>query len=85
MDRTQLRRMVKEKLALRCERLGLDRSSVVDELDLVRSGLLDSLGFVDLITDLETATGKQVELDKAFDRPGATTLKGVLDLFSDGQ
>ena len=77
--------MVQEKLASRSQRLGLDRSAVGDELDLVRSGLLDSLGFVDLITDLETALGRQVELEKAFDRPGATTMGGVLDLFLNDQ
>lgn len=81
MDRMQLRAMVQEKLASRSQRLGLDRSALGDDLDLVRSGLLDSLGFVDLITELETAVGRQVELEKAFDRPGATTLGGVLDLF----
>ena len=85
MDRMQLRAMVQEKLASRSQRLGLDRSAVGDELDLVRSGLLDSLGFVDLITDLETALGRQVELEKAFDRPGATTMGGVLDLFLNDQ
>ena len=85
MDRVQLRAMVQEKLASRSQRLGLDRSAVGDELDLVRSGLLDSLGFVDLITDLETALGRQVELEKAFDRPGATTMGGVLDLFLNDQ
>ena len=78
----QLRQTVKEKLGVRCARLGLDGSSLADDLDLVRSGLLDSLGFVDLITELESATGLEVELEKAFDRPGATTLGGVLDLFA---
>ena len=85
MDKMQLRAMVQEKLASRSQRLGLDRTALGDDLDLVRSGLLDSLGFVDLITDLEIALGRQVELEKAFDRPGATTMGGVLDLFLNDQ
>lgn len=85
MDRTELRALVQEKLGTRSRRLGLDGSALKDDFDLVRSGLLDSLGFVDLITDLEGAVGRQVELEKAFDRAGATTLGGVLDLFLNGR
>ena len=85
MDRMQLRALVQEKLATRSQRLGLDRSAFGEDLDLVRSGLIDSLGFVDLITELETVVGRQVDLEKAFDRSGATTLGGVLDLFLNGR
>ncbi|MEZ4739058.1 MAG: acyl carrier protein [Flavobacteriales bacterium] len=81
MDKVALQGLIVEKLGARPARLGLRASEITADLDLVRSGVLDSLGFVDLITELETAVGKQVEFEKAFDRPGATTVGGVIDLF----
>ena len=60
-----LRATIAERLAQRLTRLGLSASDLTDELDLVRSGILDSLGFVDLIADLESRTGKQVDLEQA--------------------
>ncbi|HEY0979114.1 MAG TPA: acyl carrier protein [Flavobacteriales bacterium] len=83
MDRKQLHGLLIERVAPRSVRLGLSAKDMTEDLDLVRTGLLDSLGFVDLITELETAVGHQVELEQAFDRPGATTVGGVLDLFLD--
>lgn len=85
MDRSAIHGLIVEKLGKRPERMGLSAAEITSDLDLVRSGVLDSLGFVDLITELETAVGRQVELEKAFDRPGATTVGGVVDLFLLGQ
>ncbi|MGV3636597.1 MAG: acyl carrier protein [Flavobacteriales bacterium] len=82
MDRTELLKRLRERLAGRAERLGLGAHELDGQLDLVRSGLLDSLGFVDLITELEQDTGREVDLAAAFDRPGATTIDGVIALFT---
>ncbi|HRF80560.1 MAG TPA: acyl carrier protein [Flavobacteriales bacterium] len=84
MDRTELLERLRKKLATRAERLGLRPEEVIGSLDLVRSGLLDSLGFVDLITELEQEAGREVDLAKAFDEPGATTVDGVIRLFTNG-
>lgn len=81
MDRTELSQRLRERLVLRAERLGLRADEISGSLDLVRGGLLDSLGFVDLITELEQVAGREVDLASAFDTPGATTFDGVLDLF----
>lgn len=85
MDREQLHSLLLEKLGPRTARLGLRSTEITEELDLVRTGILDSLDFVDLITDLETTVGRQVELEKAFDKPGVTTVGGVMDLFQNGR
>jgi acyl carrier protein len=76
-----MREWIEERLALRMQRLGLERSELTDDLDLVRSGILDSLGFVDLIADLEQHTGKQVDLELALEANGATRLGAVINLF----
>lgn len=81
MDRKELSQWLRERLVIRADRLGLRVEEVSGSLDLVRSGLLDSLGFVDLITELEQVTGREVDLASAFDTPGATTFDGILDLF----
>jgi acyl carrier protein len=81
MDRTELLKRLRERLMVRAERLGLRSEELDGSLDLVRSGLLDSLGFVDLITELEQEIGCEVDLAAAFDKPGATTINGVIDLF----
>lgn len=85
MNRAELEALLKERLGPRMERLGLAEHEFKTELDLVRTGILDSLAFVDLITEMETAVGMQVDLEKAFDRPGATTIGGVIELFLNGK
>ena len=77
-----VRSLIAATLASRLQRLGLSDTDLLDDLDLVRSGVLDSLGFVDLIADLETTTGKQVDLEQALEQKGATTVKGILALFA---
>jgi len=85
MNSAELHTMLHDRLAPRMERLGLAKHEFTNDLDLVRTGILDSLAFVDLITEMETALGMQVDLEKAFDRPGATTIGGVIELFLNGK
>ncbi len=76
-----MREMIEERLSSRLQRLGLERTDLTDDLDLVRSGILDSLGFVDLIADLEQLTGRQVDLERALGERDATRLGSVIKLF----
>ncbi len=82
MAETDLRRTISDRLAQRLVRLGLAPTDLPDDLDLVRSGVLDSLGFVDLIADLENATGKQVDLEQALASDNATTVGSIVSLFA---
>lgn len=82
MPEGAVRLLINERLAVRLKRLGLDASDLGDDLDLVRTGVLDSLGFVDLIADLEQATGRQVDLERALQEPGATRLGSIIELFN---
>lgn len=45
-------------------RAGLDAEEVGPETDVLESGLLDSVTFVDLLVRLEEAFGVQVEVDE---------------------
>ncbi len=73
--------LIIDRIRDRLIRLGMQESEVTADLDLVRSGVLDSLSFVDLIGDLESASGKQVDLEKALEKKGATTVKAIVELF----
>lgn len=79
---SDIRTRVHAALMPRLKRLGLGAADLTDDLDLVRSGVLDSLGFVDLIAGLEDSTGRRVDLESALGASGATTLGGVIKLFS---
>ena len=83
MAETSVRSAIAERLTQRLARLGLAPADLTDELDLVRSGVLDSLAFVDLIADLENVTGKQVDLERALDRKNVTTVRGIASLFEE--
>lgn len=82
MAETSLRSDIAQRLAQRLARLGLTPNDLTDDLDLVRSGVLDSLAFVDLIADLEKSTEKQVDLEQALERKNATTIGSIISLFS---
>ncbi len=81
MAESAVRSAITERLKQRLARLGLSPGDLTDDLDLVRSGVLDSLGFVDLIADLENATGKQVDLEFALEHGNATTVRSIVSLF----
>lgn len=83
MGSPTIKQMIVARIGQRLVRMGMQENEVTNDLDLVRSGLLDSLSFVDLITELEATSGKQVDLEKALDRPGATTVKGITELFQE--
>lgn len=83
MDEPTLRTAVRELLASRMQALGLDAYDLRDDLDLVRSGLLDSLAFVDLLAALEQRTGRTIDLEAALAGGGGTRLGFVLRLFTD--
>ncbi|MDQ3100280.1 MAG: phosphopantetheine-binding protein [Bacteroidota bacterium] len=82
MERTKIHALIVERIKHRLVRMGMEEREVTSDLDLVRSGLLDSLSFVDLIADLEIACGKQVDLENALNNKGATTVKGIIEMFS---
>lgn len=81
MDRDTLRRALYDHLRAHGRGAGISERELHDKLDLVRSGLVDSLGFVDLLAALEQAAGRQVDLERTLGQKDATTVKGVLDLF----
>ncbi len=82
MHNTEVHTIILRSIGPRLGRLGLTEADVTDDLDLLRSGLFDSLGFVDLVVAVEEEVGHQVDLISAMDRPGGTTIGGLVTLFA---
>lgn len=81
MDSKELHTLIAKHLADRLVRLGVHERELDNDFDLVRSGLLDSLGFIDLVAALEESTGRQVDLENALESPDATTMGGLYEIF----
>jgi len=60
---------------------GMGKNDLKPGLDLVQSGLLDSMGFVDLLGKLEQEYGIQLNLEDAFERGELTTVRTLLEWF----
>lgn len=79
---TDVRALMHTFLASRLTRLGMSVDDLDDDMDLVRSGLLDSLAFIDLVAAMEQGTGRQVDLERALEAGEATTVRGLQRLFA---
>ncbi|MDX9749532.1 MAG: acyl carrier protein [Flavobacteriales bacterium] len=77
----ELTERVRTLLADRLVRIGMRADELDEDLDLVRSGLLDSLAFIDLVAALEQEAGRQVDLEAALEAGDATTIRGLQRLF----
>lgn len=81
MERDHVQALIRQQLSDHLVRLGMGPGDLTDDLDLVRSGLLDSLAFIDLVAALENATGRQVDLEQALEQDDATTVGGLQRIF----
>lgn len=71
--------LVKEKLVL--FNIGFDE--VNDDFDLVKSGLLDSMSFIDLVAELEEKYALEIDFEQAAEREDFTHLGGLVRLITD--
>jgi acyl carrier protein len=77
MDRSEIREfimgMLKEKLSL----FDINESEVKGSFDFVKSGLLDSMAFVDLITSLEEKYKVEIDFEELTESSDFTSLDGL--------
>ena len=71
-----LRRFILGRFGDRLTELNIAQESLADDFDLVESGLIDSLEFVNLIGEIETEFGLEVDLGD-YDPEEFTTI-GIL-------
>jgi acyl carrier protein len=63
-------------------RLGIGVDEISEDFDLVKSGMLDSMSFVDLVVSIEQHYGIEVDFEIAFLQPSFTCLSGLAETIS---
>lgn len=79
--RKQLMTLLSDKL----QRLSVREDELGDNFDLVRSGLLNSLEFVDLVATMEKMYQVEIDFEKALDSGAFTTVSGLIRAFKDAK
>ena len=83
-DRNGARQVVVDLLRPALQRRSMTVDAVDDELNLIDSGLFDSLGFLQLIADLEHHAGVQLDLFDV-DPDTLTTVGGLILLICEAR
>ncbi len=77
MKDKEIREFILELLNSKLRLFDIESGSLKDDFDIVGSGLLDSMAFIDLIADLEDKFKLQIDFETAADTEGFTTLGGL--------
>lgn len=77
-----IRRKVLEQVSDRAQLLGLSESELTDPFNLVASGVLDSMSFVELVLTLEDEFGVELAHDSVFEKEDFATIGGLIEQFS---
>jgi acyl carrier protein len=75
--RNSLMRLLGDKL----NRVGIAENELGDRFDLVKSGLVNSLEFVDMVAALEKEWHCEIDFEAALDKGDLTTLGGLVKTF----
>ena len=81
---SEIRKQVMELLREKLHRLSIKESELGSGFDLVKSGLLNSLEFVDMVATLEKANDLEIDFEEAFDKGELTTVGGLIRIFHTG-
>jgi len=71
--RKQLIELLKDKL----QRLAISENELGDGFDLVKSGLLNSLEFVDMVASLEKIYDTEIDFEEGLNSGELTTVSGL--------
>jgi acyl carrier protein len=73
---------IKEQVVMllkpKLERLGINERELTSGFDLVKSGFVNSLEFVEIVTQIEKHFDIEVDFDKALDSNDFTTFGGLI-------
>jgi len=82
MKDQEIKDLLMQHLDERLHLFGITRAELDMDFDLVKSGLLDSMAFVDTISVLEEKLNIQIDFEKVMEDERFTTVSGVIDLFT---
>jgi len=77
----ETRKLVMELIEDKLKRLDIRENELGDGFDLVKSGLLNSLEFVDLVASLEKLNEHEIDFEAALDSGEFTTVGGLTRAF----
>ncbi|MCU0370800.1 MAG: hypothetical protein MUC31_05250 [Bacteroidales bacterium] len=76
--RDQMMALLDEKL----QRLAIRESEITGDFDLVKSGFLNSLEFVDMVATLEKMNQVEIDFEAGLNSGDFTTVSGLIRTFS---
>ena len=82
MKESEIRKLLTELLREKLDRLSIKDHEISGGFDLVKSGLVNSLEFVDLVASLEKAQNFEIDFEKALEKGDFTTLDGLIKVFT---
>ena len=83
MDRSEMRGFIIERLKEKLLVFDISEEELKDGFDLVKSGLLDSMAFIDLVAATEERFGVEIDFEEAAGSEDFTTLGGLVKLITD--
>jgi acyl carrier protein len=83
--KSEVRKQVMELILGKLQRLSISENELGDSFDMVKSGLVNSLEFVDLVASLEKINHHEIDFEKALDSGELTTLGGLIRAFENNK
>lgn len=83
VEQTQLINLVKDWVRERDRRPGDEAGRLTEEMDLIASSTLDSVGFIELLAFVEEKTGRPIDLNDV-DPTHFTTVAGLCQVAVEG-
>ena len=77
----EIRKKVMELLREKLQRLSIRESELGDSFDLVKSGFVNSLEFVDLVATIEKEIDREIDFEEALENGELTTIGGLIRAF----
>ncbi len=81
MMENEIRKRILEMISGKLQRFSIKESEIGNNFDLVKSGLLNSMEFVDLVASLEKWKGTEIDFEAALDAGNFTTVGGLTSAF----
>ena len=82
---SEIRQSLSQVLQPKLARLGIDPGGLGDHFDLVKSGLVNSLEFVELVASLEKKFQCEIDFEEGLEKGNLTTIGGLINAFENGK
>lgn len=85
MINAEIKNLVLSRITDKLRHIGIGENELGSQFDLVKSGLVNSLEFVDLVTSLEKELHCEIDFETALEKGELTTLGGLVKLLEEGK